>query len=528
MNRSSFLRLAISFPLTLLGASCDARVAAADASELEPTSTTVFGERVLLYLEHPHLVRGEPARFLAHFTVLADGEPVRAGRVTLEIGSTRLEAAAPKRDGLFVPEGALPEPGRFAARLVLRGEQAEETLDLGEFVVHASREDASRAAASEAGDEPADAVPFLLEQQWKLKLLLAQAEPRTLTERLLVPALVATPEGRAAVVTPPVAGRLVAPEGGVLARTGERVEAGATLAFVEPALGAADVAQLQALDLELGSKTLDVLRATGEAETRLRFAQRERERLGNLRGEGLSTQRQLDAADEQIALATSELAAAQRTKESLDRLVAQRATAGAPLRFALTAPISGEVVEVPSVLGASVEPGETVFRILDSTRLWVDGRVSEFDLERLGAAPNALAEFAALPGRFLELTGPPYVGREVDASSRTLLVRYELDNADGSARPGMLADLHVATAERRAPVAVPRDAVVSDQGLPTAYVMLEGELFQKRDLELGLEDGGWVEVVSGIEPGERVATRGAWFVKLAAMSPASFGAGHAH
>lgn len=67
-----------------------------------------------------------------------------------------------------------------------------------------------------------------------------------------------------------------------------------------------------------------------------------------------------------------------------------------------------------------------------------------------------------------------------------------------------------------------------DQGLPTALVMLEGELFQKRELELGVRDGTWVEVLRGIERGERVATRGAYMVKLAALSPASFGAGHAH
>jgi cobalt-zinc-cadmium efflux system membrane fusion protein len=77
-------------------------------------------------------------------------------------------------------------------------------------------------------------------------------------------------------------------------------------------------------------------------------------------------------------------------------------------------------------------------------------------------------------------------------------------------------------------VAIPTEAVVMDQGLPTAYVMLEGELFQRRDLELGARDGDWVEVVRGVERGERVATRGAYLIKLAALSPASFGAGHAH
>src|SRR5688572_1092378 len=154
--------------------------------ELEPTSKTVFGERVLVFLEYPHLVRGVSARFLAHYSVLATGEPVRSGSVTLEIGSTTFAVDAPKRDGLFIPEGSLATAGTFPARIVLRGEQAEEALDLGDIVVHAT--EAEAAAAASAGDEPADAVPFLLEQQWKIGLKLQRASPRTLTERRIIPA----------------------------------------------------------------------------------------------------------------------------------------------------------------------------------------------------------------------------------------------------------------------------------------------------------------------------------------------------
>jgi multidrug efflux pump subunit AcrA (membrane-fusion protein) len=184
------------------------------------------------------------------------------------------------------------------------------------------------------------------------------------------------------------------------------------------------------------------------------------------------------------------------------------------------------------VAGASIEPGDTVFRILDSSRIWVEGRVSEFDVALIGEASHAVGHFAAIPARQFELQGPgggrPYIGAEVDASSRTLLIRYEIVNPDGAVRPGMLAEIHISTGEHEAPVVIPADGVVMDQGLATAYVMLEGELFQKRELELGVKDGAWVEVLRGIEPGERVATRGAYVVKLAALSPTAFGAGHAH
>jgi cobalt-zinc-cadmium efflux system membrane fusion protein len=540
MFQPRFLSFVLVLPVLVLGPSCGSRASAAALEEEhshDPASVTVFGERLLLFMEYPHLVRGAPARFLAHFTVLATGEPVRSGTVTLEIGPSRLTVDAPKREGLFIPEGSPTEAGTFQGRLIVESSQARETLELGPIVVHASEAEADRAAHSEGGEEPASTVPFLMEPQWKVKLLLARAESRTLNERLVVPGTVVAPEGRSAVVSSSVAGRLVAPSAGALARTGETVEAGQTLAFVEPALGAPELAQLHALELELDLQALEVLRATGEAEARLRFAERERERIGKLRAEGLSTQQQLDKAEQDLGLARTELEAAGRMKTSLERLEenrrgAGRTEAGATVRFPLRAPLEGTVVEVLGVTGSSIEPGETVFRILDPSRVWVEGRVSEFDGERIGGDSHAFGQFAALPGRRFELHGPgggqPYISPEVEASSRTLLVRYEVENSGGALRPGMLAELHVSTGEHEAAVVIPAEGVVMDQGLPTAYVMLEGELFQKRELELGVTDGPWVEVLRGLEAGERVATRGAYIVKLAALSPTSFGAGHAH
>jgi len=540
MIRHRSLPFVLSLSVLALGAGCGPRPGTAPAAEEhahDSTSVTVFGERLLLFMEHPHLVRGEPARFLAHLTVLATGEPVRSGSVTLELGPTRLTAAAPKREGLFIPEGSPAEAGTFAGRLLVRSEQAEETLELGSMLVHASAAAAHEASHSEGDDEPPDAVPFLMEPQWKIKLLLARAEGRTLQERLVVPAQAIAPEGMSAAVSSPVAGRLVAPASRSFPRTGERAAAGETLALVEPPLGAPELAQLHALDLELDLKALEVLRSASEAEARLRYAEREQERVTKLRAEGLSTQQQLEQAEQAVTLAHTEVEAAARMKESLERLVGARAASregspGSPLRFPLVAPLAGTVVEVCGVPGLAIEPGVAAFRILDSSRIWVEGRLSEFDLARVDGAPRGTVQFAALPSRERELRGPgggpPYLGHEVDPGTRTLLVRFELDNADGSIRPGMLAELRLSSGEHQAAVAIPAEGVVMDQGLPTAYVMLEGELFQKRELELGVRDGDWVEVLRGLAPGERVATRGAYIVKLAALSPASFGAGHAH
>jgi biotin carboxyl carrier protein len=539
MIRNHVLDLLLIAPSLALAASCS-RSAGATASEtsveLEPASTTVFGERLLLFLEYPHLVRGEPARFLAHLSVLASGEPLRSGSVTLEIGSTRLAVDGPRREGLFVPEGSLPEPGKFLGRLIVKSEQAEEALDLGELTVHASGAEAARAEAAQAGAEPRDAVPFLMEQQWKVKLLLARAGPRSLTRWLNVPAQVRSPEGAEAVVTAPLAGRLLAAAAAGLPRTGDSVEAGQVLGFVEPPLGAADMAQLQALQLELELKSLEVVRALSEARTRLDYATREHDRIARLRESGLSTAQALDESVRNLEVARSDLEGARAAGESLERLRAARAgPAGEPAnpagRFPLASPLRGTLVAVGRLQGQSVEPSDELFRILDPSRVWIEGRVSEFELHLVSESSSGAVTCAALPDARFAVGGaekPLRILPTIDPVSRTAGLRCEIPSEGGSIKPGMLAQLEIATARVEAVIALPLEAVVLDQGLPVAYVMLEGELFQKRDLELGLRDGEYVEVRKGIAAGERVAARGAYVIKLAALSPSSFGPGHAH
>ncbi len=506
----------------------------AAADELEPLSVTVFGERVLLFVEHPPLVKDVPARFLAHFTLLESGEPVRTGRVELRIGDATFAVDAPKRDGLFVPEGASPAAGTFPASLTVTAGALEERFDLGAVRVHADAA-AARAAQAAADEEMPDEIPFLLEQQWTVRLLLSEARPAELTRRVVLPARTHVPEDAAAAVLAPLAGRLHAPAGGRLPRTGDRVEAGQPLGSVEPPLAAADLAQLQALHLEFELRRHEALGANAAAQARLRFTEREFARVEELRAEGLGTRQQLDAAEQDRSVARGDAEAAAAALAALERLATERASRGEgpgepALRLALRAPIAGVVVTAPHVAGASVGADAELFRIVDASRLWIEGRASEFDLAALPRATAAVATFPALPAAAVALPAAArvYVAPAIDEGSRTFAIRYELPNAEGALKAGMLARLELAVDRVQAAVTVPESAIVMDQGLATAYVMRSGEAFGKRSLELGLRDGGRVEVLRGLAPGERVATRGAHLVRLASLSSEAFGHGHAH
>ena len=93
---------------------------------------------------------------------------------------------------------------------------------------------------------------------------------------------------------------------------------------------------------------------------------------------------------------------------------------------------------------------------------------------------------------------------------------------------GMFADVNVLTGDERTVLAIPTSAVVDDGGESVAYVEREGESFERRSLTLGVRDGDFVEVLDGLSPGERLVTRGAYYLRLAAASGAIPAHGHAH
>lgn len=558
--------------LLLLSAGCApvkypiASASEAGAEEPDPVAVTVFTDRVELFMEFPRMLPGVEARFLAHVTVLATGEPVRSGRLRLEFtggpsAPPALEAAQPTRDGLFIPVGALETPGTYAARIRVESDQVNETIPLAPIVVHADLADAFAAAEADAEEDPPGTVPFLLEQQWKIGLLMEQVGRQSLTRRLQVPGEIIPPQGSMAVVSAPLAGRLLRPEPAEMPRLGDLVEKGQLLAFLEPPLTTADAAQLltnetalDALDMEILVREFDVQARAVEVEqllqqtrARLEFSQQALARIEHLRGQDLGTVAELEAARRDVELAEREAegsralqAAYASAREQVEALRARsdaartRSSGGiTPRRHPLVAPISGEIVEADHVEGEQIDSLDTVFRVLDLSRVWIRAQVPEFDLAGIGPAPGARLEIAADPGRSFDVIGAlggrlVHTGRVVDPATRTIDLLYEASNPEGLFRAGMFADVFLETQHAIDGVALPEEAIVMDNGRPVAFVLLHGEAFVKRDLDLGIRDGRLVEVRSGIQVGDRVVTRGAYLVKLASASPASFGHGHAH
>ena len=531
----------------------------------EPVVVTQFTDKVELFMEYPRLEPKHKARFLAHVTVLATGEPVRSGSLRIELssatGETRvLEAAEPTRDGLFIPVATFDAAEEWEAKLVVTSDQVQETLQLAPMIVHADSASAMAAAKAEAAPDKPDLVPFFFEQQWRIGLLTEEIERRTLIKRLQVAGEIKAPHHAMAVAGAPVAGRLLPPDSGSLPHLGDWVEKGQVIAYIEPPLTTSDRAQLavnratrDALEMELllreldvQAKALEIEQTLLQTEARIEFRESALARIEGLRAKGLGTQQELEAAQRDMLLARREREGAEALKRSLETTRAQltqlqersaalrsEAAPNQSKRHAVIAPISGEIIDADNVEGESIVGSAAVFRLLDLRKVWVVMHVSEFDLGEIKTTPGALLEFAAFPGERFDVLGDlngraVHIGKVVDPTNRTVRLHYEAENTTGLFRDGMFADVFLETQRAVSAIAIPEESIVMDGGQPTAFVLVEGETFQKRTLQVGIRDGDFVEVLSGIEAGERVVTQGAYMVKLASASPASFGHGHVH
>jgi multidrug efflux pump subunit AcrA (membrane-fusion protein) len=105
---------------------------------------------------------------------------------------------------------------------------------------------------------------------------------------------------------------------------------------------------------------------------------------------------------------------------------------------------------------------------------------------------------------------------------------FAFESANENIPLGAVGTLEVGSKQATDALAVPAAAIVEEDGVPIVFVQVSGETYQKRDVTLGVRDGPWIEVKSGIAEGERVATDGAYAILLSTKSGTIPAHGHAH
>lgn len=182
-------------------------------------------------------------------------------------------------------------------------------------------------------------------------------------------------------------------------------------------------------------------------------------------------------------------------------------TAAASTSFYLRAPIAGTVTSVTMTAGQSVSPGTVVASVLNTRSVYVDGNAFESDLPFLRAGDSVEVTVAAYPQTVFH-GRVRYVGKQVEASSRTVPVRSLIDNPRDVLRPAMFATVRAHSGLYNRVLTVPDSAVLIHGDKRTVFVQTSPGKYERRTVEIGLSVSGQTEIVKGLHAGDVVVTDG--------------------
>jgi membrane fusion protein, heavy metal efflux system len=349
----------------------------------------------------------------------------------------------------------------------------------------AATEDEHPEAGGEHGDETESPLSMTAAEQAAAGLRVETLAPMKLGEVLQAPGEVVDNAYGVTLITPRVEALVVRRH----ARLGDEVRAGAALVTLS---------------------SVEVAEAQGE----LSIAEQEWKRVESLGRDAVSGRRYTEAA---VAVEQA------RAKARAYGLPAS-ATRAANGEFTLYAPHAGRLTEDDFVIGQRIEPGSTLFRLVDESTVWVDATLPAEIARRVvvGKDATVVAAGVQLRGRVVQSA------HRTAEDTRNAHVRVEVPNDGDQLHAGDFVEVSLATAGSGLDqLAVPTAALVQLQGQTVVFRERAAEDFEPVPVKVGAVVGDHTIVTDGVTAGDRVVVAGTYALK-ARMLKAELGEGHGH
>lgn len=325
---------------------------------------------------------------------------------------------------------------------------------------------------------------------------------------------VAVDEDRATPIFSPYSGRVIT----LLAKPGDKVERGQALFVVE----AADMVQAQ-------NEFIATITAVNKARSQLALAEIVEKRHRDLYKDKAVALRELEQAQAGLVAAQNDMRAAESALEAVrgrlrilgktdQEIAAFEQTGKITAATTIHAPIAGTVVQRKVGPGQYVNSGasDPVYVIGDLSTVWLVAYVRETEAPKVQIGQQLNFSLLAYPGETYR-GNINYVATILDSNTRRLLVRATIPNEHGVLKPEMYASVSIFTDEGDVAAAVPRDAVIYEGGTARVWVAHDKETIELRQITAGVADGKIIQVIEGLQPGERVVTKGSLFIDRAAI-----------
>ena len=330
-------------------------------------------------------------------------------------------------------------------------------------------------------------ITFPAEQAARTDFKVEEIQPSTFNHVIPCTARILAAQGDEATVVAPIAG--VVSFGGKRLSTGAQVSRGQSLFAISSS------------NLASGSQ-VDKIAAE------YRRAEGEYNRLKQLVDDQIVSRSDFEAAE----------SAYLKAKAEYDAIAARSSEKGS----SVVAPIAGYITSLSVGEGDFVEMGQPLATVSQNRRLQLRADLPQRYYRELRSIKTANIvdpatgesyRLADCGGRLLS------VGRIADSGSTLIPVTFEFDNRNDLPQ-GAIVEAYLVGAPIAEALVVPVTAVTEAQGLYYVYVQLDAECYERREVKLGASDGERVQLLTGIEAGDRVVTRGAVNVKMAAASGA--------
>lgn len=300
-------------------------------------------------------------------------------------------------------------------------------------------------------------------------------------------------------VAPRVQGRLIS----VSVDMGDPVRRGQTIARVEDREIAEQVRQAEA--------SMEVSKATiRQREADLKVAELNFDRSKNLFERQLLAKQALDDAESRYLAAVAQVDLAKAQQSQNDARLQE-------LKFNLqntiiASPVDGFIGKRNVDPGAMVSTNTAVASVVDISRLKLVVNVVEKDLRMVNAGDVGVVEVDAYPGETFN-GRIARVAPVLDPATRTASIEIEIPNPGYRLKPGMYARITLTVEERKNVLVAPKIAVIDFENRRGVWVPGEDTRAKFVPVELGIEGTDTVEIVSGLNEGDRFVTLGASAVR---------------
>jgi len=463
---------------------------------------TAYSKDFELFAEADPFVAGESANILSHFTLLESFGPLDSATVTVRLAAGGQEITQilneQTRRGIYSFDIVPSAAGSGMLTFEIKTGDGTYAVEIPGITVYSNVETAHE-AAEQGVLSSANTIVFTKEQSWKIEFSTASPVIEPFGQVIKATARIESAPGDEFMVSAKTNG-IVSVGSGTFAE-GMAVSAGQTLCTVT------------------GSGLADNNSSVRYTEAKNNF---DKARADYERSSKLAVNKIVSEKD--LLSAKTEYDNARAVYESLR---SNFSTSGQNV----TSPATGFVRQIFVRNGEYVEAGQPVFVVSRNKSLILRAEVQQKYASMLSSITSAnIHDIAENKSFTLEQLNGKIVsyGRAANSDNYLIPVTVQVDNSEGFV-PGAFVEIYLKTKTTDQAMTVPLSSVLEEQGKYFVLVQITPELFEKREVRLGVNDGIKAEIVQGLTATERVVTRGAVLVKLSQASGAlDPHAGHVH